>query len=489
LTDSGVARVVPSLEPETIQHMIRSRGLEACEEIIGAATPAQLTSVFDIELWRHSRPGHDEDFDEERFAEWLEALAGMSDSEASRVFASIDRQLLIAGLSRHVRVFDVASLVQIPSDDEPLNPGAFSSALTSEIGGYVVVASQPTAWDAIVSLLIAVEAGCRECFDGVMAGCRRLSNSTPEVDGLDALLPAPEQLLFDVKSVRDERRAQRGYVPVADGRAFLEMARRPTRSPHLDSRNPIAAAHISFDIASGPSLLEEPSRVPRERPKALLASGDEPAARFPRLREMLDEVRARDESAYLSRLHELAFLANAIQSGCSVLSRSFTPQEASEAAAATCNLGLDLPDSPLPELLVHRDLIGLFELGWSALYEHVSMSVARRLEEILEALESVDVEIQADLTALRRALVRATEAGAPWRACGSLDVIAILDLPAWISLTGLLSECPVLPRALTAVLDRRSDRVDANAFDVISTWDDIGRAQAFMRRLPGMLIG
>ena len=48
-----------------------------------------------------------------------------------------------------------------------------------------------------------------------------------------------------------------------------------------------------------------------------------------------------DETAYLTRSRELAFLANTLLAGSSVQSRPFTPQEASDAAACICNLGLE----------------------------------------------------------------------------------------------------------------------------------------------------
>ena len=48
-----------------------------------------------------------------------------------------------------------------------------------------------------------------------------------------------------------------------------------------------------------------------------------------------------DETAYLVRGRELAFLANTLLAGSSIQSRPFTPQEASDAAACICNLGLE----------------------------------------------------------------------------------------------------------------------------------------------------
>ncbi len=60
-----------------------------------------------------------------------------------------------------------------------------------------------------------------------MQGCRRLSNSRPEIDGLDELLMAPEQHLHDVAIERERRRSRHGYATPADARAFLQMARQP----------------------------------------------------------------------------------------------------------------------------------------------------------------------------------------------------------------------------------------------------------------------
>ena len=50
-----LARVVPQLSPETLHQLIRYRGLDACGELVAAATPAQLTSLLDLDLWRHAR--------------------------------------------------------------------------------------------------------------------------------------------------------------------------------------------------------------------------------------------------------------------------------------------------------------------------------------------------------------------------------------------------------------------------------------------------
>ena len=89
-------------------------------------------------------------------------------------------------------------------------------------------------------------------------------------------------------------------------------------------------------------LLTEAGVMP-ERPRALLeaADADPQAARLDALAAADGVLRDTDEIAYLTRSRELAFLANTLVAGCSVQSRPFTPQEASDAAAGICNLGLE----------------------------------------------------------------------------------------------------------------------------------------------------
>ena len=147
--------------------------------------------------------------------------------------------------------------------------------------------------------------------------------------------------------------------------------------------------------------------------------------------------------------------------GCSIQSRAFTPQEASDAAAGICNLGLEhwparWPGSVAPSsanldvtlpdtFLMHYDLVSAFEVGWAVLHEDVSMFAAEQLVSALSNLRCSDADIQQGLNTLRIALTNQRDAGTPWRARDALDVIAMLDMPAWVSVLGLLDECPVIP--------------------------------------------
>jgi hypothetical protein len=558
-----LVRVVPHLPPETLHQLIRYRGLDACGELVTSATPAQLNSLLDLDLWRRARPGRDEQFDADRFGEWIEVLVETGDSVAARTVAALDKSLVVAGLSRYVRVFDQGIFEPTAqSDDETTDrheamhegdtmhaddaPVHESSAvwLECDVAGYVVRARRPDAWDAIVTLLVTLAAEHGNDFQAVMEGCRRLSNSRPEADGLDDLLLAPEQHLHEVTIEREHRRSQQGYATPGDARAFLQMARQPNHSRRGESVtgstevNPIVTAYFrEADKAPEPS--NETARIPErtpesspsralrpadaqveatdvhesieaviellteagvmpERPRARLeaANGDqEPwrrrAAKLTRLRPLMEYVRDADGIAYFTRSRELAFLANALLAGCSVQSRPFTPQEASDAAASICNLGLEYwpaPDTfPADSFLIDHDLVTAFEVGWSVLHQDVSLAVAQQLISMLEDLHCVDPDIQRGLVSLRRALVQQCDAGTPWLARGAAEVLAELDMTAGFSVLGLLDECPILPAALTAILEGRTTAVSATAFDFISTAAQIGDIRIFMRKLPDLL--
>ena len=191
-------------------------------------------------------------------------------------------------------------------------------------------------------------------------------------------------------------------------------------------------------------------------------------------------------AAFEERQGELAYLANALMAGCSIQSRPFTPKEATDAAAAICNLGLaksQLPD----DYLVRHDLVGIFQIGWTALYEEVAMYAAKTLIDVVGRMECVDEHVQSELETLRVEMSRQVHAGTPWRAGPSLDAIAMLDQPAWVALGALIAECPVIHDALTASLSRRPQAIDAHAFRFIAGNVDIARVRDFMAALTERL--
>ena len=529
---SHLVRVVPHLAPETLHQLIRHCGLDVCAEIVASATPTQLASVLDLDLWRGAQPGHDERFDTERFGEWLELLVDAGDTVAARIVAAMDEHLVVAGLSRYVRVFDPAAIATTLDGEPPEIDVTSHQGPECEVGGYLVRGITADAWDAIIALLLALDADHHDHFHAVMRKCRRLSNSTPEVDGLDDLLMEPEQLLHDLALDREHRRSQQGYSTPADARAFLLMARRRRRPSRGEpSVNPLVAGYFraaNETIASGDDAAQDLPRralspsatvagVPEvpdavvdmldmlvmaglvpQRPRALLEGTHSQPSRLALIRTLIEYVRDSDDTLYLARSHELAFLANTLLAGCSIQSRSFTPQEASDAAVGICNLGLEhwparwpepVPastadlDVTLPDtFLMHHDLVSAFEVGWAVLHEDVSLFAAEQLVFALSNLRCSDADIQEGLDTLRIELTTQREAGTPWHARNALEVIAMLDMPAWASVIGLLDECPVIPAALTATLEGRTGAISATEFEFISTCSQLGRVREFMAR-------
>jgi hypothetical protein len=529
LNTPQLAHVVPRLQPELLHRVIQSCGLEDCGELVALATPEQLTRVFDLDLWRTTQPGLDEQFDADRFGVWLEVLVESGASVAAQKLAAMDVDLVITGFAQHALVFDRATVTTYETTDgeQVAAIRAIDDELTFDVGGYLLVARRTDSWDAIVAVLMSLDEEHHDYFHQVMRGCRKLSNCRPEVDGLHDLLADGDQIMFDLAIDRERRREKRGYVTPAQARAFLQMSRQ-LRLGHdaMPPANPIARAYFraigektaadaysaSGRLVAGPEAPPAPADsaaavaavfdvlleagLLAQHPRGLLNGSEGHAPRLGRIRAHLQFVLDCDQAAYSTRNEELAYLANTLMAGCSIQARSFTAKESSDAAVAVCNLGLEnwpphwlpakataLPDS----FLVGHDLVSVFQVGWTVLQDDVSMYAAEQLIGVLARLRCDDREIQTGLDALRIEMARHSQAGAPWRARDALDVIAILDMPAWAALLGLIDECPVIHAGLGASQGSRTRAVSASAFEFISENSQIASVREFMQSLPETL--
>jgi hypothetical protein len=335
---------------------------------------------------------------------------------------------------------------------------------------------------------------------------------------------------------REQRREQQGYVTPAQARAFLEMARQlrledgcaplanavarayfraiewtaDADAHRGDSRLPSSAAlpdppDTAAAVAAIVKVLREADVLPPQ-PRALLDEPQGQAPRLARIQAHLQWAHDHDEAAAVMRSQELAYLANTIAMGCSIQGRSFTEQEAADAVVAVCNLGLEnwpphwlaraerdsacavagvttLPD----DFLAVHDLVSVFQVGWTVLHHDACLHATERLISVLSVLRCADHEIQKGLDQLRTALTRHRQAGAPWRARGALDVIAMLDMPAWAVLLGLIDECPVIHAGLAASHNRSTHRISADSFEYIAENSQIAAIAEFMQTLPEIL--
>ena len=541
-----LALVVPQLQPELLHRVIERYGLEDCAELVALATPAQLVRLLDLDLWR-AGPGDDEHFDPARFGVWIEVLLELGATAAAQKLAEMDASLVAAGLAQHARVFDNASMSHYMTTDgeEAVPLPALEDVPAFEVGGYRLIPRRGDAWDAIVEILTSLEAQRPDYFHRVMAGCRAVSSSTPEVDGLDDLLLDADQMMFELASGRDRRREAQGYMTPAQARAFLQMSRELRLDVEtMPPPNPVAAAYFrALDEAMATASIDTPDSLPADAPTSVNESGDssdtaaaianvieilqgagivqQPRALLsgsrdetPGLRRIQAHLRyllEHDPAAYARRNEELAYLSNTIVAGCSIQARAFTPQEASDAAVAICNLGLEnwprqwlSPEGPAflrtwgPDLagpnpaLAGPHLITVFQVGWKTLHDQVAMYSADRLIKVVAELRCHDRDIQAGLLALRIEMTKQWQAGTPWRARDALDVLTALDMPAWAALLGLIDECPVIHAALSASIASgraRTGAISPTAFQFISENSQIASVRTFMQSLPGILRG
>jgi Family of unknown function (DUF6178) len=540
LDTPDAAHVVARLPPAILHRVIETCGLESCTELVALATPAQLMRVLDLDLWLGARAGLDEQLDAQRFGLWLGVLMDCGVEVAAAKLAGLDLDLIVAGLAQHVLVFDRAAVAphETTDGDEVAPSRRLSDGGGCEIGGYLVEPQRVDSWDAITGLLQFLATDRPDYFARVMRGCRALSNSGFEIDGLHDLLAGRDQDMFDLAFDREERRERQGFVTPAQARAFLQMARQlPLAQEEIPPPNSVAAAYfraIDWTAPVDADASEASSRMPpasasardaaggadavaavvdmlldagllEQPPRALLQAPHDDAPRLESIQAQMQFACDRDQVAYAARNGELVYLANALAAGCSVQARPFTLREASDAAAATCNLGLEnwprqwrsatgrdnsdaLDAGALPEdFLVHHDLLSVFQVGWTVLHERVGMYAAGRLVGILAGFQCADREIQRGLDELRIALTRHWRDRAPWRAREALDAIMILDTPAWAALVGLIDECPVLHAGIGAARGSGMRAIGASAFEFISENRQIRTTHDFMESLPALL--
>jgi hypothetical protein len=499
-------RIVPHLQPDVLHRVIQICGLEDCAEFVALATPDQLARILEVDVWR-ARPGGDEELDVDRFGAWLEVLMQSGAAVAAQKLVGLDIELVTAGFSRHTAVYDHMAVSTYTTLDGEEMPGrALNRGPVLEIGGYVIEARRTSAWDAIVDLLAFLDSEHPEYFRRLMRGCVRLSNGMREADGFHNLLEDRDQDMFDLSWDREARREKQGYVTPAQARAFLQAARQiqvggdqrpdsalarayfravesaPPPDDHPPRESGGALPHASADgvpplegdVIAGVVEVLRDAGVLTEQPRALLASAEGATSRLALIRSY---VASRAASA-----HELAYLANTIIAGCSIQGRPFTTREASDAALAICNLGLD----NWPQRWRDRDLVTAFHVGWTVLHREVCLFVAERLVDVIAGIRCRDRDIDLRLHALRRQLTEHVRDRAPWRARHALDVILMMDAPAWAGLLALIDECPVLHAAIG--VSRHSCRaIDVQDFEFISENSQIAVVRDFVASLSGRL--
>src|SRR4051812_8468392 len=123
--------------PEALHQLVRQHGVEACADLIAAATPEQVGAVLDLDLWRPATPGGAARFDPARLGDWRGARVDADPAVAARIVTGLDVTLVAAGLGRLMRAFDGAA------GAGPAPPGT----VESEVGGYLLRGHVAERWD------------------------------------------------------------------------------------------------------------------------------------------------------------------------------------------------------------------------------------------------------------------------------------------------------------------------------------------------------
>lgn len=361
-----LAREVRALSPVSFASLVRELGVEDAGALVALATTPQLVAAFDEHLFENDRPGERETLEPRRLAAWLEVmLEGGAPAAAARL-AELSPDFVLAALTTLVSVLDHDALRERLSydagDDDDAAAAvdkALESCLSHERDGYLVVSRDGLGWDAVLELLLALDAAHRPLLERLLDRAARLS--APLLGDLDELhhaLTLGDALADDVEGEREARRSAQGFVEPRSARAFLTLARDPAPP---SARDPLTSAYFrELEPAAalrgaGPSRDAAPTRGARGSRGALPASAPSSgAARLDGLVRAGATTRApsleawralADESPeiFAARLEELAYLTNVLAAAATTPSgERMTAVEAAEAALATVTHGAAL---------------------------------------------------------------------------------------------------------------------------------------------------
>jgi hypothetical protein len=314
---------VRALTPAQASELVRRVGLEDAGELLALLAPEQLAGLLDDVLWGAEAPGADEEFDPGRFAIWLEVMLEAGEQFAADQLVELSEDLVALAVSRAALVLDLGEVVAEANDEAgELFEKTLDGCLHEEIGEHLLVARRHDGWDALVSVLLALDTRHSGFLERVLHRCWLAAHeSLDDHGGLRELITAEELLEIDAAAEREDRRAGRGYVSPASARAFLVLAARDDE----------------------------------------LVPGEDDAISRAYFREL---DRAHDLGPHARVLEQLAFLTNVLVAAGP---HHWRPAAAAEQALATCEAGLErlaAPNQSRDATLAQWGMIAAFRAGW-----------------------------------------------------------------------------------------------------------------------------
>ncbi|MBN2530082.1 MAG: hypothetical protein JXR76_27070 [Deltaproteobacteria bacterium] len=386
---------VQALPVPYFHDIIQKIGLEDCGELVAMATPSQLESLFDADLWKNAAPGEKEQFDSNRFVTWLEILLEAGEDIAQEKVSEMDEELLMFALSSQLFVLSSEELNRFfePGDDEAHQVDTLlESCLYEELFEYQIISRNPETWDTLLTILVDMDKSNHEMLCRILNSLAQLGSQEAEDEGLYSVLSEIESMGESVEDKRDSRRGKQGYVSSLDARSFLGLANRMSVEELLnpDSRDAITLAYFrtyrhpdneqnsesSELISEVLELLNDSSND--KTPSASVAGhlwGDV-ADNQTMLLLALQKLQLVSASLYQRRMSELMYLGNLVAAGCSLQNKQMRNVDASSAVTATCALGLEFALTQqgksfamdaIKDAIQDISMEKLFLLGWKQL--------------------------------------------------------------------------------------------------------------------------
>ncbi len=402
-----LVRQVQALPGPAVVDLVQRVGLEDGSELIALLTTDQLTELLDEVLWDASAPGADETFAPERFLTWLEVMLEAGEDFAADRCAELSEDLLTLAVSRLALVLDLVEVAAAATDqgDGELVEKALDSCQHQELAEYFLVAREPEGWDALVTVLLGLDARHGDLLERILHRAWGVAHEQlDDAGGLYELLTELDVLEIDAAAEREDRRAALGYVAPAAARAFLKLASQRSAVSELAIEDPLTSAYFRELRLPGPSatagatgrrgagpvsrvqsrkLLNsgalaspDPSAIgtdwravlatqPQSSKSAALGPTPDGASRAGDLREWLVELADLSPSRHARMLDELAYLGNVLVAGETSRGRPWRALEAIERALDVCQRGLERLPGPCSAAQLERwGLVAAFRSGW-----------------------------------------------------------------------------------------------------------------------------
>ena len=357
-----LASTIQALPAPTFAALVRKVGVEDAGELVALATTEQLVQAFDEDLFVSNRGGERESLDVGRFVVWLEVLLEAGEEVAGDRVAELDEDFVAHALGGVLLVFDEDALRERLDDGDENETKqvdkSLENALTEDIDGYILVAKQHDGWDAVLTLVLALDRNHRALLVRLLDRLARVGSTyLGDLEELSTVLSEGESLAEDAEAAREDRRSKQGYVEARSARAFLSLARKPADDERPTDRDPLTRAYFREVERARPPAVPRPaaSAVPSGLPPAVLRELDEVAARGGWLAlsggasartttvdvftEALRDLSRDEPRLFGERMEEFAYLANVLVAGHNRDGSRLRSKEAADAVIATVCYG------------------------------------------------------------------------------------------------------------------------------------------------------